>query len=79
MRGRVVNTWANRNYAKWIDSSTISIVIPLDEFHVDCTTDARDLENVLDVIEQIRVLTYQFLVTLEVDSINLSLQKYSHF
>lgn len=72
MRRRVVNIRAKRNDAKWINRRMASIVMPLDVFHVDCTTDPRHLKNVFGVIEEIRVLTKQFLVTLEVDSINLS-------
>jgi hypothetical protein len=49
--------WAKRNDPKWIDRRMASIVMPLDVFHVDCTTHARDLKNVFGVIKQIRVLT----------------------
>jgi hypothetical protein len=56
MRRRVVNIRAKRNDAKWINRRMASIVMPLDVFHFDCTTDARHLKNVFGVIEEIRVL-----------------------
>lgn len=43
------------NDTKWIDGRMASIVMLLDMFHVHCTAHPSNLENILCVIEKIRV------------------------
>lgn len=71
MRSRKIDVRTKRNDPKGINGGMAAIIMPLDVFHVDRTTHARNLEYVFGVIEQVRELTEQFLVALEVNSINL--------
>ncbi|KAH7838267.1 hypothetical protein Vadar_024248 [Vaccinium darrowii] len=76
MRSRKIDVRTKRNDSKGVDGWMAAIIMPLDVFHVDCTTHARNLEYVFGIIEQIRELAQQFLVTLEVNRIHL---QYSEF
>ena len=71
MSSRIIDVGAKRNNPKGIDGRMASIIMPLDVFHVDCATHARNLEYVFGVIKQVWELTQQFLVTLEVNGVNL--------
>lgn len=71
MGRRIINVWSKRNDSIWIDGRVTSIIMALDMLHIDSASHARDLIYVFGIIEQIRILSKQFLVALEVNSINL--------
>jgi len=58
VRSRIIDIWPHRNDPKWIDRRMTSIVMQLYMFHVHCTANARDLENVFGVIEDIWIFPY---------------------
>lgn len=71
MRGGEVNAWAQRDDPERIDGRMAAVIMPLDVLHVDRAAHARDLVDLLGVIEDIWVLSQQLLVAFEVDGINL--------
>jgi len=71
MRRSVIDVWSMRDDPKRVDRRVASIVMLLDVIHVNRATHTGDLENVFRVVEQIRILPYEFLVAFEVDCINL--------
>jgi hypothetical protein len=58
VRSRIIDVWPHRNDPKWIDRRMTSIVMQLYMFNIHCTTNARNLENVFGIIEDIRVFPY---------------------
>lgn len=71
MRRSVIDVWSMRDDPERVNRRVASIVMLLDVIHVHCATHSGDLENVFRVVEQIRILPYEFLVAFEVDRINL--------
>lgn len=71
MRRRVINVWSTRDDPKRVNRRVASVVMLLDVIHVHCAIHTGDLEYVLRVVEQIRILPQELLVALEVDRINL--------
>lgn len=71
MGRREVNIRAMRNDSIWINGRVTSIIVLLDVIHVHCAAHARNLEDLFCVIEQVWVLSQQFLVAFEVNSIYL--------
>lgn len=74
MRRRVINIGAKRNDSKWIDCRMASIIMLLDMFHMNRATYSFSLVYIFGVIEQIWILSQQFLVAFEVNCINLNLE-----
>lgn len=72
MRSGVINIWPCRNNCKWIDRRMATIVMQLYMFHVHCVTNARNLENVFNIVEEIWVFPQQLLVALKVNCIYLN-------
>jgi hypothetical protein len=70
--GVVVDTGARRDDPVGVYGGVASIVVLPDVLHVHCAADARDLIDVLGVVEQVRVFPEELLVAIEVNGINLS-------
>lgn len=75
MRRRVINIGAKRNDSKRIDSRMASIIMLLYMFHMNRAAYPFGLVYVFGVIEQIWILSQQFLVAFEVNCINLNFKK----
>lgn len=71
MRRRVIGTRSVGNDSQRVDGRMASVVVPLDVLYVHGGAHSLDLEQVLRIVEQIRVLSDQCLVAFEVDSIDL--------
>lgn len=55
MWSSIINIWTNGNDTEGIDSRMASIVMQLYMFHVYCATNARNLEDVFGIIEEVWV------------------------
>ena len=69
MRGRIIDIWPHRNDSKWIDRSMASILMQLYMFHVHCATNAKDLEDAFNIIEEVWVFPQQLHVALKVNNL----------
>lgn len=71
VRCGVVNLLPHRNDTEWVDGRMTPIIMVLDMVHIDSSSDAGNLEQILRVVEQVGVLTDELLVGFEVDDVDL--------
>jgi len=71
MRSIIIDVWAHRDNPVWIYGRVTSIVALPNVLHVHRAANARNLVDVLGVIEQIWIFPYKLLVAFEVNRVNL--------
>jgi len=71
MGGIVVDVGARRDNPVGVYRWVASVVVLPDVVHVHRAVDARDLVDVLGVVEQVWVFPQELLVAFEVNSVNL--------
>lgn len=73
MWGIVVNVGARRDNSVGVYRRVASVVVLPDVLHVHRAAHARDLVDVLGVVEQVWVFPQELLVAFEVNGVNLSI------
>lgn len=73
MRSRVVYSLSHSDDSMRVDGRMTAIIVLLDVFHVHCLGNSGKLVNILGVVEEVGILSNEFLVSLKVDHVHLKL------